>query len=543
MLLVLLAVCVCVVECVWMKYDYQVSSQFTKPFQIINSAHGNGPTLPEGAMFGFSVANLGDLNGDSVEDFVVGAIGESCSDDDGAELVRCGAVYILFMRQGALVESHVRITNLLNGGPQYLQANDNFGHGVAPAGDVDGDGIVDLVVGAPGTYTGGSLYVFFMNSNGTARSHTLIRGAENGNGPPVKHMGRFASSMANIGDLDLDGKDEVAVGMADFASGRSRVYILSFHTNGTVSTYKELILQKFDGSVYTPLINTDFGYAIANVGDINGDGIDDVAVGARKNTDPKGVVEGGAIYVCMMNTSKEVLDFNILTDASPEEAKHIALEAYDWCGAGIASIGDFNRDDLRARYPNRARKPSDPHFGQPSIPDMVVGCPQTDSLGDSGKYKLFFMAEDGVHYDTIEPPYKYPERAPQLRAQESFGAAIAKMSDLDGNGLQQFMIGAPGGVGEFPGTGSLYVIFLRRRAHHPPSFNVLMYWLQIIGPLFGLCMCCIIATVAFFIYFRRKPTDIELAVKNAGLEIGLQRKREKLVKPVKVAAVYSDDYE
>lgn len=151
-------------------------------------------------MFGWSVANIGDLNDDSHEDLVVGAIGETCMHNNGSIAVRCGAIYILFMGNNeSSVEYSVRITNNLNGGPIYLQPNDNFGYAVGKAGDIDGDGIVDLAVGAPGTYTGGSLYILFMNTDGTARDHVMIRGEENGNGPPVKYMGRFASSIAYLG--------------------------------------------------------------------------------------------------------------------------------------------------------------------------------------------------------------------------------------------------------------------------------------------------------------------------------------------------------
>ena len=186
--------------CQWNKYDYQPETSTTQPYQIINSVEGNGPSLSDGAMFGWSVANIGDLDGDGSNELAVGAIGETCMSNETESQSRCGAVYILFMgRNRTTVLRSVRITNEVNGGPRYLRANDNFGHGIAPAGDIDGDGIVDLAVGAPGTYTGGSLYILFMEVDGSARSYTLIRGQVNGNGPPVKFMGRFASSMAYLG--------------------------------------------------------------------------------------------------------------------------------------------------------------------------------------------------------------------------------------------------------------------------------------------------------------------------------------------------------
>lgn len=187
----------------WAKYDYQPRTATTQPYQIINSIEGNGPSnLPEGAMFGWSVANIGDLDSDGNDDLVVGAIGESCTLNNGTIGVRCGAIYILFMSaNGSTVDHYARITNKLNGGPVFLQSNDNFGYAVSQAGDVDGDGVTDLAAGAPGTYTGGSLYILLMNVNGTVKKHVLIRGEENGGGPPVKYMGRFASTIAHLGTI------------------------------------------------------------------------------------------------------------------------------------------------------------------------------------------------------------------------------------------------------------------------------------------------------------------------------------------------------
>ena len=266
----------------WDLFDYvHVGTQGERSYQIIDNENGNGPKgLQTAGQFGWTLVQVGDLDGDGVDDLVTSAIGESCwsnsSDPSDVEppipanitiacgdlynncsdtsfcdhqevthgicsecsnfataeycgatsglnqyglfacecdcfgectetlpvgqlLPRCGAVYVLLMRQNATVKESVRITASINGGPQWLRSNDNFGHGVAPAGDVNGDGVMDLAVGAPGTYTGGSLYILFMNRNGTSNDFSLIRGAENGNGPPVHHQGRFASSVSNIG--------------------------------------------------------------------------------------------------------------------------------------------------------------------------------------------------------------------------------------------------------------------------------------------------------------------------------------------------------
>lgn len=126
--------------------------------------------------------------------------------------------------------------------------------------------------------------------------------------------------------MNNDGRDDLAVGMADFAAGASRVYIMSFNPNGTVFNYTELILKNPAGEVFTPPINSDFGYSISLIGDNNGDGVMDLAVGSPKYTDPSGVIEGGAVFVCIMNDTLEVFDFYLITNVSPDDAPGFEME-------------------------------------------------------------------------------------------------------------------------------------------------------------------------------------------------------------------------
>lgn len=175
----------------------------------------------------------------------------------------------------------------------------------------------------------------------------------------------------------------------------------------------------------------------------------------------------------------------------------------------------------------------------------MVGCTQTTVQSSSGKIVFLFLAEDGSLGDSAFPPFKYPENGPSLPPQSLYGASMTYLltSTIEQEHLNPLpiVIGAPRGNGASPGTGSLYVINFYRRRYHPPIFNIIKYYLSIVLPLFFACVIIIALTVLFCIYFRRKPDEIEIAVKKAGVEIGLQRKRMKNISK-KDATVYADEY-
>ncbi len=134
--------------------------------------------LDDNDHFGRSVTNLGDLDGDGTNDLAVGAFG----DDDGG--TGRGAVWILFLNTDGTVKSHQKISDTQGGFTGTLNNEDIFGETVGNMGDLDGDGITDLVVGAAGDDDGGSdigaLWVLFLNTDGTVKSHQKISDTQGG---------------------------------------------------------------------------------------------------------------------------------------------------------------------------------------------------------------------------------------------------------------------------------------------------------------------------------------------------------------------------
>jgi hypothetical protein len=141
---------ICEIKGIWTKFDLvrtQVSwgSKSNVPFKKISKLNGNSENSNVTSKFGFSVANIGDLNSDGVDDIAVGAIGESVF-VNGSIQTNAGSIYVLFMNDVGDVASYTQINANNNGGPVTYQG-DSFGYSVSSLGDVDGDGVVDIAVG------------------------------------------------------------------------------------------------------------------------------------------------------------------------------------------------------------------------------------------------------------------------------------------------------------------------------------------------------------------------------------------------------------
>ncbi len=202
-----------------------------------------------GGEFGYSVTGAGDVNGDGYADVAIGAYGAS---------TYAGKVYVFLGSATGLADTSA--TTLSGPGG----ANGFFGFSVASAGDVNGDGYSDLVVGADGVATEtGAAYVYRGSVTGLGTTPTTL----------VSSGGTFGSSVASAGDVNGDGYADVVVGAFQLSNDVGGASIYSGSATGIAAT-PVITLSGMDG------MNGDFGISVAGAGDVNGDGYADVIVGS-----------------------------------------------------------------------------------------------------------------------------------------------------------------------------------------------------------------------------------------------------------------------
>jgi hypothetical protein len=347
-----------------------------------------------GEHFGHAVAAIGDVNADGVADFAVGA---PYADDAGFE---AGRVYVFY--GGTPLPASA---DLVLEGPA---ANARFGWAVAAAGDLDGDGIDDLAVGAPyhdaGGSDAGSVHIYHGGSGGLATAADVVLPGRR----PLEH---FGWSLAGIGEFLGPGADCLAVGAPSHATSSTtiagRAYVFAGPDPGPEP---ELTL----ASSATAAADNEFGYSLAAVGSVDGDGTGDLAVGVPFYDG--GGLERGRVEI-------------FLGGADADDQTDVAIDgpaAGSRLGWSVAAAGDVTGSGL---------------------PDVLMGAPFDDALGTEAGRAFLWPGGSGDVSDASSLPQA--ERGAGLAGgtapQDHFGFWCAGGADLDGDGRNDHAIGAPAG--------------------------------------------------------------------------------------------------
>ena len=388
--------------------------------------------------FGAAAATAGDVNDDGYDDVIVGPWGYSNDQFmEGAALVYMGAPSF----GNVLYES--RITDGTGGVPaSTLDAQDNFGEALASLGDLDGDGIVDLAVGAAydddGGAERGAVYVLFLERDGTASSLQKISDTAGGFTGTLDDADLFGAAVANIGDLDDDGVTDLAVGAPDDDDGgtnRGAVWILLLNDDGTVKAHQKI--SDTDGAFSGVLDNSDeFGISVEGLGDLDDDGVEDLAVGAYGDGD--GGLRRGAVWILFLNTDGTVASHQKISDFAGNFGGTLAND--DEFGRALAEVGDLDGD---------------------GVVDLVVAAAQdSQTMFQAGALWVLFLTSSGSVSSSTKITEAIAGFGGDLHIQDQFGISLADLGDVGGPGVRDLAVGAYGEDESGTDAGAVWILSL-----------------------------------------------------------------------------------
>ena len=373
-------------------------------------------------LFGTAITSAGDVNGDGINDLAISAAGAGKLVTNRANFTtsdRRGEVFVVFGKKGGL-NSQINLA-LLNGSNGFIiegqDPNDSLGAALSNAGDINGDGIDDLIIGSPNA--GKVLNSPFANGDSDQRGEVqVIFGSRNGfngrfnvgnrpnsvKGFTISGIGiedNLGSAVSNAGDLNGDGIDDLILGAANASvdgkyTQEGQVYVV-FGRQGSFGN--QFDLNSLNGNNGFSIAGINPGDGLGNavtVGDFNGDGIDDLLMGANTS----GEKRRGEVYIVFGRQDGFTSKIDLANLNRNAGTKIVGVSSDDLLGSALSSGGDINNDgaddlivsapnvDLRGEYTREGTAYvvfGSPATNKPNNPPTTIGTPFPDNLvGGSG---------------------------------------------------------------------------------------------------------------------------------------------------------------
>ena len=447
-----------------------------------------------------TVSGAGDVNGDGYDDFIIGA---PYADDSGAD---AGTVYVIYGNKDNLIDIDLINLNMGQGfkifGEMYGK---RLGFSVGGAGDINKDGFADIIIGSLSSYP--YTYIIFGKSNNTNIELKFLDSAQGFSLKGESSYYNSGSVCRGAGDINKDGYDDIIIGIGEGGQGKSylifgkkngfsnidlatniaqtgqgfKIYGAEQYSGASVAGtdinndgYSDLIIGELGydrtGTTYVifgkasgftdinlasltsaqgfkiwGVTSNDYsGQAVASAGDVNGDGYNDIIIGAYGSDPMNGLRQDAGTSYLIFGKSSGFTDIYLASLTSSQGFKILGAASNDYSGQSVDSAGDVNGDGYS---------------------DVIIGAPQADPNGRSNagtSYVIFGKASGFADVDlaSLTSTQGFKILGAAIDDQSGYYRGVSGLGDINNDGYADVIVGAtyssPNGKSD---AGTSYLIY------------------------------------------------------------------------------------